>query len=100
METILSRFVAFLYTEQLTGATVKNYLSAVRHAQIALEQNAPTRVCGEGTKKKHIHHKAHSFTDYSRYLTPSKRGMAVMAESKGCLHAVGCCDNVLLRLSP
>ena len=40
-ETILSRFVAFLYTERLTGATVKNYLSAVRHAQIALGLGDP-----------------------------------------------------------
>ena len=35
-ESTLTRFVAFLFESQLTGATVKNYLAVVRHAQIAL----------------------------------------------------------------
>ena len=36
-----SRFVAFLYEEGLSSATVKNYLAAVRHAQIALGLGDP-----------------------------------------------------------
>ena len=40
-EAILSRFVALLYKEKLRAATVKNYLAAVRHSQIALGLGDP-----------------------------------------------------------
>ena len=40
-ESILVRFVAFLFEARLSGATVKNYLAAVRHGQIALGLGDP-----------------------------------------------------------
>ena len=40
-ESTLTQFVAFLFEAQLTGATVKNYLAAVRYTQIALGLGDP-----------------------------------------------------------
>ena len=40
-ESILSRFVAFLFESRLIGATVKNYLAAVRYVQIGLGLGDP-----------------------------------------------------------
>ena len=40
-EPILTRFVAFLFESRLTGATVKNYLAAVRYTQIAMGLGDP-----------------------------------------------------------
>ena len=40
-ETTLSAFVAHLYREGLAASTVKSYLAAVRHAQIALGLGDP-----------------------------------------------------------
>ena len=40
-ESTLSRFVPFLFESQLTVATVKNYLAAVRYTQIALGLGDP-----------------------------------------------------------
>ncbi len=35
-EQVLAAFVAFLFGQKLAAGSVKNYLAAVRHAQIAL----------------------------------------------------------------
>jgi hypothetical protein len=40
-EQVLAAFVAHLYTEKLAANTVKNYLAAVRHAQISLGMGDP-----------------------------------------------------------
>ena len=38
---MLTHFVAFLFEEKLSAATVMNYLAAVRHSQIALSLGDP-----------------------------------------------------------
>ena len=43
LEATLSRFVAFLFQEKLSGATVKDYLVAVHYTQIALELGDPVK---------------------------------------------------------
>ena len=40
-EPVLAAFVAMLYTQGLASGTVKSYLAAVRHAQIAIGQGDP-----------------------------------------------------------
>ena len=40
-ELVLSRFAAYLFKEGLKGGTVKNYMAAVRHAQISLGLGDP-----------------------------------------------------------
>ena len=41
LEHTLTRFVAFFFEQKLSAATVKNYLAAVRHTQIALSLGNP-----------------------------------------------------------
>ena len=58
-ENILSRFVAHLYKGGFKAGTIKSYLAAVPHAQIALGlenlhaygEHDPIRVCVEGVKR-------------------------------------------------
>ena len=51
-ENIMVRFVAFLYTEKLTGGTVKSYMAAVRHSQISLGLGDPK--LGEMTQLEYV----------------------------------------------
>ena len=40
-EQLLSRFVAYLFKEGVKGSTIKNYMAAVRHAQISMGLDDP-----------------------------------------------------------
>ena len=97
-EQVLVYFVASLYRGGLSGGTVKSYLAAVRHAQIALGLGDPHSA--EMPHAAGVHEQGCEEDDgsqgcpntaayYSKHLIAAETSMASSPMQIGCLHAVG-----------
>ena len=97
-------FVAFLYREQLSGSTVKNYLAAIRHSQITLGMGDPHMgdmhrldYVVKGLKRQTRSGPTLSAANNARDSRASAEGLADLAYPEGRRNALGSSHNVFFR---
>lgn len=107
-ESNLAHFVAFLFKDYLSRATVKNYLAAVRYTQITLGLGDPEMsnmpkleyVMKGSNKVQSLPHPALT-SPLHRIICNvwRSKSMAGLAESPRCLDVVGNSNDVFLQFS-